>query len=102
VDTHKSLRTRVGIGSAAGWFQLNRTLVKAYHKRSNVESTFSAIKRVFGDFVRSKTPIAQINELLLKVLAHNIRCLVHSMYELGIDPSFCAIPVPAQKVATLC
>jgi hypothetical protein len=27
VDTHKSLRTRVGIGFAAGWLQLNRTLV---------------------------------------------------------------------------
>ena len=29
-----------------------------YHKRSNVESTFSAIKRVFGDFVRSKNKTA--------------------------------------------
>ncbi len=27
VDTHKSLRTLVGIGFAAGWLQLNRTLV---------------------------------------------------------------------------
>jgi hypothetical protein len=46
--------------------------------------------------------VAQINELLLKVLAHNIRCLIHGMYELGINPSFCATPVPAQKLATLC
>ncbi len=57
-----------------------------YHKRSNVESCFSSIKRVFGDFVRSKTPVAQVNEVLLKVLAHNIACLVHSMYELGVAP----------------
>lgn len=61
--------------------------LKAYHKRSNVEATFSAIKRVFGDSVRSKTRVAQINEVLLKVLAHNIRCLIHTMAELGITPS---------------
>jgi hypothetical protein len=30
--------------------------------------------------------VAQINEVLLKVLAHNIVCLVHSIHELGIAP----------------
>jgi transposase len=58
-----------------------------YHKRSNVESAFSSMKRKFGDFVRSKTEVAQTNEVLLKVLAHNIVCLVHSISELGIEPS---------------
>jgi transposase len=43
--------------------------LKTYHKRSNAESTFSAIKRVFGDSVRSRTHVAQVNEVLLKVLA---------------------------------
>jgi len=62
--------------------------LKAYHKRSNAESTFSAIKRVFGDSVRSRTHVAQVNEVLLKVLAHNIRCLIHATFELGINPSF--------------
>lgn len=57
-------------------------------KRSNAESTFSAIKRVFGDSVRSRTHVAQVNEVLLKVLAHNIRCLIHATFELGINPSF--------------
>lgn len=59
-----------------------------YHRRSNVEATFSAIKRKFGDSVRSKTPVAQVNEVLLKVLAHNVVCLIHSMHELGIKPAF--------------
>ena len=55
-----------------------------YHKRSNVESTFSMIKGKFGDAVKGKTETAQINEVLLKVLCHNI-CVVHqSMYELEI------------------
>jgi transposase len=43
-----------------------------YHKRSNVESAFSSMKRKFGDFIRSRTEVAQINEVLLKVLAHNM------------------------------
>ncbi len=57
-----------------------------YHKRSNVESAFSSMKRKFGDFIRRKTEIAQINEALLKVVDHNIVCLVHSISELGIAP----------------
>src|ERR1035437_10046343 len=57
-----------------------------YHKRSNVESAFSSMKRKFGDFIRSTTEVAQINEVLLKMLAHNIVCLVHSIHELGIAP----------------
>ena len=55
-----------------------------YHKRSNSESTFSAIKRVFGETLRSKSLPAQVNELLLKVIAFNITCMVHSIFELGV------------------
>lgn len=62
--------------------------MRAYHKRSNVESTFSAVKRVFGDFVRSKNRTAQINEILLKLICHNIRQVIFAMYELGIAPTF--------------
>lgn len=42
------------------------------------------MKRVFTDTLRSKGETAQTNELLLLVIAHNIRCLVHSIFELGI------------------
>lgn len=59
-----------------------------YHKRSNVESTFSAIKRKFGGAVRSKTFVAQTNEILCKVLCHNLSMLVHAMHELGVEPTF--------------
>ncbi|MGI0141928.1 MAG: transposase [Candidatus Micrarchaeales archaeon] len=55
------------------YFMLNRDeFMQHYHKRSNVESTFFMIKAKFNDFLRSKTYTAQINELLLKVLCHNI------------------------------
>lgn len=59
-----------------------------YHKRSNVESTFMSIKAKFGDGVRSRTFVAQRNEVLCKVLCHNICCVIASMHELGIDPGF--------------
>ena len=49
-----------------------------------MESTFSIIKRVFGETLRSKNEEAQTNELLLKVIAHNIVCVVHSIFELGV------------------
>lgn len=57
-----------------------------YHQRSNAESAFSSIKRKFGDTIRSRTETAQTNEVLLKVVAHNLVCLVHSIHELGIEP----------------
>jgi hypothetical protein len=44
------------------------------------------IKTKFGDSVRSKTEVAGRNEVLAKVLCHNICCLIHAMYELGIQP----------------
>lgn len=59
-----------------------------YHKRSNVESTFSMIKRKFGDSLRGKTETAMVNEVLAKVLCHNLVVLIHEMYELGIAPTF--------------
>jgi transposase len=59
-----------------------------YHKRSNVESTFSMMKRKFGDSLRSKADVAMVNEALCKVLCHNLVVLIHEMYELGIDPVF--------------
>jgi transposase len=69
-----------------------------YHKRSNVESTFSMIKAKFGEKVRSKTETAQINEVLLKVLCHNICCLIQSIYEFGVEVTFEAEPPLASKV----
>jgi hypothetical protein len=41
-----------------------------YHKRINVESTFSAIRWKFGDSVISKTDTAMVNEVLCKFLCH--------------------------------
>jgi transposase len=71
------------------YFMYNRNEFLAhYHKRSNVESTFSMMKRKFGDSLRSKTDVAMVNETLCKILCHNLVVLVHEMHELGIDPTF--------------
>lgn len=71
------------------FFQLHQEEYMAqYHKRSNVESTFSAIKRKFGDSVRSKTDVAMKNEVLCKILCHNLTCLIQEQETLGIIPFF--------------
>lgn len=81
-----------------GYYLYNREQFLAhYHKRSNIESTFNMIKARFGTHLRSKGQIAQANELLCKILAHNIVVLIQSMHELGIKPSFCADLHPAQN-----
>jgi transposase len=67
------------------YFQLNQEeFLEHYHARSNVESTFGALKMKFNDCLKSKTRTAQINELLLKVLCFNIVQVIHETNELGI------------------
>jgi len=59
-----------------------------YHRRSNVESVMWMIKSKFGTAVRSKTTTAQVNEVLCKVICHNLACIVHAITEFGIDGVF--------------
>jgi len=71
------------------YFQFRRTeFLQHYHKRSNVESTFSMMKRKFGDSLRSKTDVAMTNETLCKILCHNLVVLIHETQELGVEPIF--------------
>jgi transposase len=74
------------------YFQLNRDeFMEHYHKRSNIEATNAAIKRKFGETLKSKNPTAQVNELLAKIVAYNLTVVIHEMYENGIDPKFLQI-----------
>jgi transposase len=59
-----------------------------YHQRSNVESTFSMVKAKFRDHVRSKTDVAMKNEVLLKLLCHNVVVVHQAIIELGIEGTF--------------
>ena len=88
----KSIHTGAGGGLWAKmfhYFNFNRDdFLDHYHKRSNVESTFSMVKAKFGDSLRSKTDVAQVNEALCKLLCHNICCLIQSAFELEIAATF--------------
>lgn len=70
-------------------YALNKEkFLERYHQRSNSETAFSMIKAKFGGTLRSKTRTAQINEALCKILAHNLCCLIQSMFEFNINPEF--------------
>ncbi|HEX4131398.1 MAG TPA: transposase [Pirellulales bacterium] len=76
-------------GKMFHYFQFRQQEFMArYHLRSNVESTFSMIKRKFGDAVRCKNDVAMVNEVLCKMLCHNICCLIQAQCELGIVSEF--------------
>ncbi len=64
---------------------------EAYSSLANlrlVATTFSMIKEKFGTRLLTKKEVAQVNEVLCKVLCHNICVVIQSMYELGIEPVF--------------
>lgn len=75
-------------------FQLKADeFMRSYHRRSNVESAIGSIKARCSGLVRSRTATAQCNEVLCKVLVHNLACIVHAVEKYGIGVSF-----PFEKV----
>ena len=70
-----------------------------YHRRSNVETTFSMIKQRLGEFLKCKNLQGQKNEVLLKCLCHNICCLIQEIHEskIEIDFNLCAETYVAHK-----
>jgi len=46
------------------------------------------IKAKLGDAVQSKSDRGQVNEVLCKVLYHNLCVLIQAIHELGIEPRF--------------
>ena len=62
--------------------QLNRdAFMEYYYKRSNIEAADAAIKRKFGEGLKSRNQIAQISELLAKIIA-NLKLVLHEIYEI--------------------
>ncbi|MBN2517423.1 MAG: transposase [Candidatus Altiarchaeota archaeon] len=94
-ENARGTRTR---GSSPIWKKMyylfqykNEEFMAHYHKRSNVETAFLMVKAKFGDKLKSKNKVAQENELLCKLIAHNICVLIQEMHELEIKPDFGAI-----------
>lgn len=73
--------------------------LRRYHLRSNVETSFSMIKRCYGNRLRTSKFTAQVNEVLMKCLCHNLAVLVQESFELGlvIDFKKCAKDYFAQQ-----
>jgi transposase len=68
------------------YYHLRRDeFLECYHRRSNAEATVSALKRVLGDQLRTRKPVTQQNDMLTRVIAHNIRCVVRANYVHGLD-----------------
>lgn len=57
-----------------------------YHLRSNIESTFSMVKRKFGNNLMTKTLDGNTNEILCKAVCHNVCVMIQETNELGINP----------------
>ena len=58
-----------------------------------------ASQRTVAETLRTRTgldwdpaDVAMTNEVLCKILCHNICCLIQAMYELGIEPTFWGEP----------
>jgi transposase len=74
-------------------FQFHReAFLTHYHKRSNVETVFSMIKAKFHERVFSKSETAALNEVLCKVVCHNICCLTSAMFELDLNLDELLVP----------
>jgi transposase len=87
IPFRSNARPRAG-GSAVWrrmWYFYNlhrKEFLQHYHKRSNVESTVFMIKAKFGGNIRSRIKTAQVNEILTKVLCHNICVVIQEIHEL--------------------
>ncbi len=70
------------------WKYHQQYFAEHYHKRSNVESTFGALKRKYGDFVRSKKPESQESEILAKIVCFNASVLAEALLSYDLKGSF--------------
>jgi transposase len=59
-----------------------------YHQRSLVETGNSMLKTRFGHWLRSRVRNAQYAESMLRVICHNVACLVHAVKEFQIEPKY--------------
>lgn len=70
------------------WKENEVKFLAHYHRRSNVESTFSMMKRKFGDCLRGKMDTTKENEIMCRIVCHNLSVLSEAMLQLGVKPDF--------------
>jgi transposase len=59
-----------------------------YHQRSNVETSFHMVKQRFGDNLKTKSFEANVNEIKVKFLCHNLCVLIQEIFERKIEVDF--------------
>lgn len=62
--------------------------LERYHNRSQVECVFSMIKSKFGAVLRAKSQSAQLNEVLTKIICHNVCVVAQATRQLRIEADF--------------
>ena len=70
------------------WKKHQMLFAQHYHRRSNVESTFGALKRKFGDFCRCKKPETQESEILAKIVCFNAAVLAEALLSYDLKGDF--------------
>lgn len=61
---------------------------RLYHQRSRAETVNRNIKLVLGETLRGRRTVSQDNELLCKLIAHNLRCLLVALHAHGTRPEW--------------
>jgi transposase len=72
------------------WKHNQMYFAEHYHRRSNVESTFSMVKKKFGDFCRAKKSQSQENEILSRIVVHNAVVLAEALLSYDLRKGFVA------------
>lgn len=78
--------------------QNNELFMKKYHLRSNAETGFYMIKQKFGDLTCMRNEVGSINDVLCKILCHNICVLVQEIFILNIDFNFAQLKSKVAQV----
>ena len=82
-------------GKAVSWGEMmtfcthhHDKFYQIYHQRSNVETTFMAMKKRLGETISNKSNVGQVNELYCKAIAYNISLLSNAYFTLGLECPF--------------
>ncbi len=66
----------------------NKSYMKKYHSRSNIETGFWMVKQNYGDHLFTKYFTANVNEIKTKFLCQNIVSLIQEAFESNIKVDF--------------
>lgn len=68
------------------WLDCPGLFKKQYHLRSNVETVFSMMKTTLMDGLNCRKAVSQKNELLIRVVCHNLGVIIDSIFKWDIHP----------------